>query len=48
MMDARARNKRLAERQLAGAKATRLALDEKTKALLLVDEDGVRRGDLLR
>lgn len=43
---ARARQKKTAEKRLAGNPAARRALEEKTKALLTVDENGVRRGDV--
>lgn len=48
MIRARGRNKRAAERNLRGDTVARAALEEKTKALLDVDEDGVPRVDLQR
>lgn len=46
MVRARGRNKRATERALRGDAAAKAALEDKTKALLAVDEDGVRRGDV--
>lgn len=43
---ARGRNKKAAEKALKGDPAANASLVEKTKALLIVDEDGVRRGDV--
>lgn len=43
MMTARARNKRAAEKRLAGDPAAKAQLVEDTKALLAYDEHGVPR-----
>lgn len=48
MMRARLRNKLAAERALRGNPTRAAALREATKALLIVDENGVRRGDVGR
>lgn len=48
MIRARGKNKRATEKRLAGDPAALKALKDKTKALLVVDEDGVRRGDVHR
>lgn len=48
MMAARQRNKRLAEKRLAGDPAAKAQLVENTKALLTFDEYGVPRVGLRR
>lgn len=47
MMNARAKNKRAAERALAGNAAAKAAVNAATEALLFVDADGVPRNDAL-
>lgn len=44
----RARAKRTAEKQLRGDAAARKQLEENTAALLIVDSDGIERGDVRR
>lgn len=48
MMTARAKNKRAAERALAGSASAKAALVEATEALLMVDPDGIPRFDAQR